>query len=264
MELSLLRIDFSNDYFPSHNRYNSIRWEEDEHYVMKMVNDSLTDKYSIIHRQYRAMVDAGIDSASIHLRPYCTPYQRVELDSRYWSMYFDIYNHNIYPEWYFRTEPSTGRMIFREYVFDIMRYLGCCEAYIIFNPYYELKNITHSRFPRYTIEDYSKGKKIPQLFRDTFDDCYTRLEELQRLFPAYVIDSISVLGESILPVKKEEQTILIDIKTQDVVFDKVIEDYQMVKDNIYIASGNEIIVCNSQCQPIKTYKLSDWDNSCLQ
>ena len=64
---SSLHIHFSNDYFPSRDRYDSLRWEEDERYIMNALPDSLTDRHSIIRQDYRASVNVGIDDATILL-----------------------------------------------------------------------------------------------------------------------------------------------------------------------------------------------------
>jgi hypothetical protein len=107
------------------------------------------------------------------------------------------------------------------------------------------------------------GKGVPQFFRDTFDDCYARLEELQTMFPEYEIDSISLLGESILPVKKDGKPILLDIKTSELAFPEPVDDYQMYKDKLYIAAYNKVIVCDSKGNIIKEYKQKDWDRALL-
>jgi hypothetical protein len=154
-------------------------------------------------------------------------------------------------------------MVVREYLFDIMNLLGSSEAFVSFDPKTDLKNISCSKFARYTVEDLMKGKAVPQFFRDTFDDCYARLEELQTMFPEYEIDSISLLGESILPVKKGGKTLLLDTKTGELAFPEPVDDYQMYKGKLYIAANNKVIVCNSKGGLIKEFKQKDWDSSLL-
>ena len=260
---SSLHIHFSNDYFPSRDRYDSLRWEEDERYIMSTLPDSLTDRHSIIRQDYRASVNVGIDDATIYLLPFCTDYECVELDAQRWKLYFSGYSQKIFPGSYFRTDSASGRMVVREYLFDIMNLLSSSEAFVGFDPKTDLKNISSSKFARYTVEDLMKGKAVPQFFRDTFDDCYARLEELQTMFPEYEIDSISLLGESILPVKKDGKPILLDIKTSELAFPEPVDDYQMYKDKLYIAANNKVIVCDSKGNIIKEYKQKDWDRALL-
>ena len=260
---SSLHIHFSNDYFPSRDQYDPLRWEEDEKYIMDVLPDSLTDRHSIIRQDYRASVNVGIDDATIYLLPFSNDYECVELDAQRWKLYFSGYSQKIFPGIYFRTDSDSGRMVVREYLFDIMSLLGSCEALVGFDPKTDLKNISSSKFARYTVEDLMKGKAVPQFFRDTFDDCYARLEELQTMFPEYEIDSISLLGESILPVIKGGKTLLLDTKTGELVFPETVDDYQMYKGKLYIAANNKVIVCNSKGGLIKEFKQKDWDSSLL-
>ena len=260
---SSLHIHFSNDYFPSRDRYDPLRWEEDEKYIMDVLPDSLTDRHSIIRQDYRASVNVGIDDATIYLLPFSNDYECVELDAQRWKLYFSGYSQKIFPGIYFRTDSDSRRMVVREYLFDIMSLLGSCEALVGFDPKTDLKNISSSKFARYTVEDLMKGKAVPQFFRDTFDDCYARLEELQTMFPKYEIDSISLLGESILPVKKGGKTLLLDTKTGELAFPEPVDDYQMYKGKLYIAANNKVIVCNSKGGLIKEFKQKDWDSSLL-
>lgn len=260
---SSLHIHFSNDYFPSRDRYDPLRWEEDEKYIMDVLPDSLTDRHSIIRQDYRASINVGIDDATIYLLPFSNDYECVELDAQRWKLYFSGDSQKIFPGIYFRTDSDSGRMVVREYLFDIMSLLGSCEALVGFDPKTDLKNISSSKFARYTVEDLMKGKAVPQFFCDTFDDCYARLEELQTMFPKYEIDSISLLGESILPVKKGGKTLLLDTKTGELAFLEPVDDYQMYKGKLYIAANNKVIVCNSKGGLIKEFKQKDWDSSLL-
>lgn len=113
MTWSSLYINFSNDYYPSRDRYDPVRWEEDRCFIMKTLPDSLTDCHSIIRQDYRASLDIGID------------------------------------------------------------------------------------------------------------DCYARMKELRMLFPEYEVDSISLFGESILPVKKDGKIVLLNTKTRTLAFNDV-------------------------------------------
>ena len=230
---------------------------------MSALPNSLTDRHSIIRQDYRASVNVGIDDATIYLLPFSNDYECVELDAQRWKLYFSGYSQKIFPGIYFRTDSDSGRMVVREYLFDIMSLLGSCEALVGFDPKTDLKNISSSKFARYTVEDLMKGKAVPQFFRDTFDDCYARLEELQTMFPEYEIDSISLLGESILPVIKGGKTLLLDTKTGELAFPEPVDDYQMYKGKLYIAANNKVIVCNSKGGLIKEFKQKDWDSSLL-
>ena len=103
-----LYINFSNDYYPSRDRYDPVRWEEDRCFIMKTLPDSLTDCPSIIRQDYRASLDIGIDDAAINLLPFCDGFQRVELDSENWKMYFSGYGNDISSEAYFSINQSSG------------------------------------------------------------------------------------------------------------------------------------------------------------
>ena len=48
MTWSSLYINFSNDYYPSRDRYDPVRWEEERCFIMKTLPDSLTDRHSVM------------------------------------------------------------------------------------------------------------------------------------------------------------------------------------------------------------------------
>lgn len=217
----------------------------------------------MIRQDYRASVNAGYDDTTICLLPYNGDYECIELKAESWKMYFSGLGQKIFPSAYFHIDPHSGRMTYREYIFDIMNLLGCSEAYIEFDPHSDQNVISYSRYPRYTTEDLRKGKSVPQLFRDTFDDCYARLEDLRTTFPEYEVNTISLLGERILPVKKNGESVLIDIENKSPLSIGPIDDYQIYKDKLYIASDDKVLVCDDQGTILQTYKIKDWDSSIL-
>jgi hypothetical protein len=258
-----MEICFRNDYYPSRDRYDPTRWEEDEDYILNTLPNELTDHHSIIRQDYRASVRVGIDNACLDLLPFNNVHECVELDSEFWSSYFLVDNEYTFPEVYFKQHDESGRIILREYLFDLMSLLGCSETYIGFNISSDLKNMPLSKFKRYSYEDYMKGKEVPQFFCDTFDDCYSRLEVLQSMFPEYEVNSISLLGESTLPVKKEGKYFLLDIKSQELAYPYGIDDYQLLNDKLYIASDRKIFLCDLMCKPLAEYKQDDWSSISL-
>lgn len=260
---STLHIYFKNDYYPSRNLYDPTRWEEDEQYILNALPDSLFTRHSIIRQDYRATVNASCEGATFCLLPYNGDYECVELDPQAWKMRFSGYGQKIFPGVYFITDSQSGRMGVREYLFDMMKLLGCSEAYIGFDQHSDHHVICSARPPKYTIEDYKKGKAVPQLFRDTFDDCHARLEELRATFPEYEIESISLLGKSLLPVKRDEKLYILDIDSRELAYPEAINDYQMYKNKLYIALGDKIIECDSTCTPLKKYNLTEWNQSIL-
>lgn len=75
--------------------------------------------------------------------------------------------------------------------------------------------------------------------------------------------SISLLGESILPVKKEGKYFLLDIKSHELAYPYGIDDYQLLNDKLYIASDRKILLCDLMCKPLAEYKQDDWSSISL-